>query len=294
MQAACAPPKSAGAVICFPTPNSTITQTPIFEAAATGESGGIVRMILYADGVKVLQMNNLDSFATQVYGGPAAYNGKHHYVLQAYDQGGHLFQTSEYLTELDGIVRPCASPSSGFTICSPTQGSFQPSSTQISIGGAPNITEYSVYFNGILQGAFINGQNLNGVFGTPVNGKPITMKVVAKTTSGGTITKTLAYTGYLEAPNCGDYGCGEGLVVNSPSSNYEDTTSPIVVNAEVQGDSNPIKLMQLYFDSKLIATSTGPTLRQNVPAAHGTHLVTVQAYDTKNVMYRVRQDVNVQ
>lgn len=290
--AVCSPPKAAGAVICFPTPNATVTGDPVFEVAATGEGSPITRMVLYGDGAQILSLNQ-NSFSLAVYGGDIKFNGRHFYTLKAWDQAGHVFQTSEYLTEFDSLVPQCKSPAAGFKICNPTQGSYQWNNTQLIISGAANIASYTVFLNGVQQGTSFSGPTLNGLVASPTTGKPITLKVVAKTTAGATTTQTLSYRDYFENPACGRSSCGPGLVINSPGD-YEDVISPIVVNAEVQGNSSPIKTMQAYLDGKLVASSTGPTLRHEVPAPHGTHLLVIQGYDTKNVMYRVRQNVNVQ
>lgn len=289
--ATCAPPKTAGVRIYFPTPNAIVTGDPVFEAAATGEGSPITRMVLYGDGAQILSLNQ-SSFNIAVYGGDVTFNGQHLYTLKAWDQAGHVFQTSEYLTEFDSLVPQCKAPATGFKICNPTQGSYQLDNTQLVISGAPSIASYTIYLNGKLLETS-SGPKLNGLFSLfPITAKPVALKVVGQTTSGSSIVQSLTYHEYIGVPPCGAI-CVAGLVINSPGD-YADVASPIVIDADIQNYDNPIKLMEAYLDGKLVATSTGPTLRHNVPAAHGTHLLVVQGYDTKNVMYRVRQNVNVE
>jgi len=43
----------------------------------------------------------------------------------------------------------------------------------------------------------------------------------------------------------------------------------------------------------VVATSSGPTIRASITAAAGTHLLSVQAWDTTGSLYKTDQTVNV-
>jgi hypothetical protein len=249
-------------------------------------------MILYVDNVKEYEQDNSDVLTAQVYSGPIDYNGYHHFVLNAWDQGGHLFQYSTYATEIDGNVPLCAGPSTGFTICAPATNSYQSYNTQFAFAGAPNITGYKLYENGQLA-LTSTGRNLQGeTSAAPVTANWVTMKVVATASSGATYTKSVQYKQYYAAPACGRNGCGPGIVIQSPSD-YEDVGSPFTVSAQAQGYLNPITTMKVYLDNTLVDTANGPSVYKHQTASPGTHLITVQAWDTKGILYKLQQTVNV-
>jgi hypothetical protein len=51
--------------------------------------------------------------------------------------------------------------------------------------------------------------------------------------------------------------------------------------------------MKVYLDNTVVGTSTGPTIVATVTASAGTHLLTVQGWDTKGALYKTQQVVNV-
>jgi hypothetical protein len=298
-QATCNPPSKPGAIICFPSPNSTATFPLTVEAAATGDNGlSIVKMILYADNVKETEVDNYNtmkwSWSYHTSNDPLQYNGMHHLVLNAWDQDGHLFQDSEYIDEIGGGVPQCATPTTGFNICAPLNGMFYPESgVQEITSGAANIASYDIYFNGKFQFSY-QGRNLSAISGVvPVTDKPITFTAVAKDTSGKTYTKSTSFMEYWASFVCGRSSCNPGIFGISPVA-WQDVGTTFTASAEVQYNTHTITAMKVYLDNSLVVSSTGPTIRGTITASPGTHLLTYQAWDTTGALYKYQESVNVQ
>jgi hypothetical protein len=63
---------------------------------------------------------------------------------------------------------------------------------------------------------------------------------------------------------------------------------------QIQGNPNPISAMRAYVDNNVIATANGPTLQQRVTvAASGTHILTIQGWDSKGIEYRIQENINI-
>jgi hypothetical protein len=52
--------------------------------------------------------------------------------------------------------------------------------------------------------------------------------------------------------------------------------------------------MRIYLDNTSVTTTYGPSVSYPVPAAPGSHLVTIQAWDSAGALYRSQFNVNVQ
>ena len=91
---------------------------------------------------------------------------------------------------------------------------------------------------------------------------------------------------------CGRSGCNPGVVIQQPT-NDEDTNSPFTVAADVESNTHQITAMKVYLDNAVVATSTGPTIRSSVTAAAGTHLLSVQAWDSTGALYKTDETVNI-
>jgi hypothetical protein len=159
--------------------------------------------------------------------------------------------------------------------------------------GAANIQTYNVYLNGRFQ--FSNqGNNLDASVGvSPVTDDPITLTLVAQDTSGKTFTKSTSFMEYWASYVCGRVSCNPGIWVNSPTD-YQDVGTSFVVNAQVEYNTYSITAMKVYLDNTLVASSTGPTIYATVHASAGTHLLTIQAWDTTGALYKNQENVNVQ
>ena len=69
--------------------------------------------------------------------------------------------------------------------------------------------------------------------------------------------------------------------------------SPFPVQAQAVQNPKPITEMKVYLDNTVVATSTGATVVAKVTASAGTHLLTVEAWDTTGTLYKTQQTVNV-
>lgn len=292
--AVCTPPSSPGAVICFPSPNSTFTFPMNAEAAATGANDSpIVKMILYADNQKVYETNNYDTL-TDNYDTSVEYNGVHHLVLNAWDAAGKLYQASEDVTMIGGSVPQCKAPQAGIAICAPLNGSYWPeSAVEVVASGSSGITGYDLYVNGKFFTS-TSGQNLNlGTGFWPVTDKPLTLTLNAKDNLGKTYTQTTKFYQYYASYVCGKTSCNPGIFVTSPAD-HADVESGFTLNAQVEYNTATITTMKAYLDNKVVATSRGPSIYANIAATPGTHVLTIQAWDTTGALYKDQQTVNVQ
>ena len=299
--ATCNPPSKPGAVLCFPSANSNPTSPVYFEGAATGENDlPIIKMILYADNVKEHEVDNYGTFSWTWtwpgYNDPLEYNGVHHLVLNAWDQQGHLFQYSEYITEVDAAIPQCAKPQSGFNLCSPTgNGEYFPVSGILAVAtGASNIVQYNLYYNGQSAGSS-SGPNLYSIGGTgsAEGNKPVVVKIVAIDSNNKTYTKSVTVYQYWASEVCGRNGCEPGIFDIVPSENAVEATT-FTASADVQYNTETITAMKVYLDNTVVLTSTGPSIRGSITGSPGTHLLTFQAWDTTGALYKFQETVNLQ
>jgi hypothetical protein len=64
--------------------------------------------------------------------------------------------------------------------------------------------------------------------------------------------------------------------------------------ASIGNNPNPITTMKAYIDNTVFAVSNGPTMESPVTGApNGTHILTLQAWDTKGIVYRVQYNINI-
>lgn len=57
---------------------------------------------------------------------------------------------------------------------------------------------------------------------------------------------------------------------------------------------HPITTMKAYIDNPVVAPSNGPTMTSTVNnAPNGTHILTLQAWDTTGVIYQVQYNINI-
>jgi hypothetical protein len=285
----CPAPTNPGAVICFPSNGSTVTYPMNIEATATGRNGlPIVQMILYSNNHKIDQVNNI---ATLTFSdGNDIYNQSYHLVLNAWDSEGNLYQASATVKVIDGTY-PCSHPASGINFCSPPNNSYQPDSgVQLVAWGSSNVTSMNAWLNGTLIDV-ANGNEIDAITGGSNYTQWQMFTVKAYHGSQPLYTATANFKMY-HVYQCGRSGCNPGVVIQQPT-NDEDTNSPFTVAADVEDNTQQITAMKVYLDNVVVATSTGPTIRANVTAAAGTHLLSVQAWDTSGALYKTDQTVNV-
>ena len=281
-----------GAIICFPSNHAIVTYPMTIEAAATAPNGlTITKMILYSNNNKVMEQ---DKGGEMVFYDPQdELNQSYHLVLNAWDSEGKLYQASTNVTQIDGVYT-CTHPAKGINFCSPPHGSYQPSSyVQISADGSSDVTS----INGWLNGQLLASENGNAFYSLMSSNVQLrnqwqTFKVTAYKGSQALYTTTNKYKLY--------YGClGFNATCNAPyikiqsPNNYADENSPFTVQAGVVGNTEPITTTKLYLDNTLVATSTGATIVATVQASAGTHVLTVQSWDTTGVLYKTQHTVNV-
>jgi hypothetical protein len=61
----------------------------------------------------------------------------------------------------------------------------------------------------------------------------------------------------------------------------------------VVGNTEPITTTKVYLDNTVVGTSSGATIVATVTASAGTHLLTVQSWDTTGTLYKTQHTVNV-
>lgn len=292
--AACAPPSAAGVVICQPSANSTIFQVPHIEAAASPTSGSISSIEIFIDGKLALENSG---GAINVFEGGVA-NGLHQLVVKATDGLGHTYQASENFAVTGNLPSSCAPSSVGVRICSPTQGQFVPNQFAMAIGfkGESRITHVRAYAGStdVFDYAPSSGENQVFAGGLPSAVGAHTLTVVAWDSTGHVFSSKVGFNAFYEAgcPPKGDT-CNPGVYVNTPQDG-DDVTAPLRISANIEFNPEPITAMKAYLNGAVVAESSGPTLDQSVPAAKGTHILTIQGWDIKGHVYRTTGNVNVQ
>jgi hypothetical protein len=292
--AACSPPSQPGAVICYPTANATTV--PIFniEGAATGKNLPITKMIVYADNQKIYESDNNSSF---VYADYLAWElGTHHLVLNAWDSDGNLFQASTTISVPISINTTyntsCSNPNTGVHICLPVSNTWYPQTF------APFFASGSAAV--VSMKGYINNDNVisttGNSFGIGYGTNPDTngFKFVANGWDSKGDVWSANVTGiHLYYDGGCIKACNPGITIQDPPF-VTDQTSPFSLNATVQNNPAQITSMKAYIDNGVVATSTGPTILASISASHGTHLLTVQAWDTGGNLYKSQVTVNVQ
>lgn len=281
-----------GAVICFPSNNATVTYPMTIEGAATAPNGlTITKMILYSNNKKVMEQDKGGEMV--IYDPQDELNQSYHFVLNAWDSEGNLYQASTDATQIDGIYT-CTHPAKGINFCAPPNGSYQPSAyVQILADGSSDVTSMNGWLNGQLQ-ASESGNVFSELWASTLqlNNQWQTFTVAAYKGSQKVYTATNKYKLYYGCPGFNATCNAPYIKIQSPG-NYADENSPFTVQAEVVGNTLPITTTKVYLDNTLVATSTGATIVATVPASAGTHVLTVQSWDTSGVLYKTQHTVNV-
>jgi hypothetical protein len=291
--AVCAPPSQPGAVICYPTANANIVPLFNIEGAATGKNLPITKMILYADNQKIYESDNNSSFVYADY--LAWVLGTHHLVLNAWDSAGNLFQASSQFTvpiSLNTNYPSCSNPKTGVQICQPVSNTWYPESfAPFFAAGSASVVTMTGYINS--QNRVSTNGNSFGI-GVGIPPDPDGFDFVANGwDSKGDVWSASATGIHLFYDGACPKNCDPGILIQDPAV-ATDQTSPFSLNATVQGNPAQITAMKAYLDNSVVATSSGPTILSNITAAQGTHLVTVQAWDTSGNLYKSQVTVNVQ
>jgi len=292
--AACPEPASGQLSICQPSANSTVYQVPHIEAVANPTSGSIATMKVYIDNKLVFQ--NGGGSLSLFEGGVA--NGTHHLVINAWDGSGHLYQASENFGVTGNLPFTCPVTGVGVRICAPTTGSVVSQNLGFTAGfkGNTAIKFVRAYVDSTDEFDFAPAAGQTSVVAAGLSAAPgtHTFTVVAWDTNNTVYKSSVGFKTYFEG-DCPPKGstCNPGIYPNTPNDG-DDVQSPFRVSASVQFNTKPITSMKAYLDGAVVGTSSGPVFDQPIPAAKGTHILVIQAWDTAGRLYRLTQNVNVQ
>lgn len=291
--AACPAPASGKITICQPSANSTIYQVPHIEAAVSPASGSITTMKVYIDGKRVFQTAGPD---ISLFEGGVS-NGTHHLVINAWDDFGRLYHAEEFFG-VTGNLPACPPSTVGVRICAPANGQVVSQNLDFSLGfkGNAPITRVTVSVGSTPVFDFVPapGQTQVQAGGAATTAGTHTVNVVATDTNNASYKASVTFKAFFEA-GCPPKGttCNPGIYPSTPNDG-EDVTSPFRVSASVQNNTASITGFKAYIDGAVVAQSSGPVLDQNVTVSKGTHIMTLQAWDTLGRLYRTTENVNVQ
>jgi hypothetical protein len=291
--AACPEPASGKLVICQPSANSRVYQVPHIEALANPLSGSIVAMKVYIDGRQIFQ--NAGPELSLFEGGVS--NGTHHLTVNALDELGRLYHADHYFA-VTGNLPSCPVSAAGVRICAPAAGQVVSQNLGLSLGfkGNAPIKRVTAFIGStpIFDFAPSPGQTQVIGEGSGTTAGAHTLNVVAVDANNVTYKASAPFTAYYEAdcPPKGDT-CNPGVYGNTPNDG-DDVQSPFRVSATVQNNARSITAMKVYVDGLQAGASSGPGFDQPVSATKGTHIVTIQAWDTAGKLYRLTENVNVQ
>ena len=290
---ACSPPSQPGAVLCYPTANASVVPILNIEGAATGKNLPIVLMILYVDNQNIYEVKDANSF---VFADWSYWQlGSHHLVLNAWDSDGNLFQASTTIKieiSINTTYASCSAPSTGVNLCEPAANTWYPQSfVPFYATGNPSIVAMKGYVNNQVR-VSDNGNSFEIGIGT--NPTPGAFTFVANGwNSAGNVSSAKATGVHLYYDGACPKNCDPGVMIQEPAA-VTDQTSPFALSASVQQPQATITEMKAYIDNTVVATSGGPTIMSNVTATPGTHLLTVQAWDSSGNLYKSMVTVNVQ
>lgn len=290
----CPTPATTGIVICQPSANSTIFQVPHFEAAATPASGSITSMSILIDGKNVF--TNSGDMLSVFQGGVS--NGKHALAIEATDSFGRHLRASESFTVI-GNIGFCPPSGVGMFICAPTTNGAVSQNLEFSLGfkGQATTSHVRIYIDNKRFADFDPPFSPPGeILGTagPVSAGQHNMTAIAWDIHGQTVKNSVVFKAFFDG-GCPPKGnvCTPVLTPDTPQDG-EDVKSPFLVSAHVDFNTVSISAIKAYLDGRVVAESFGPAFHQNLSAAKGTHILTLQAWDVDGRLYRVTENVNVQ
>jgi hypothetical protein len=289
---ACAVPSAAGVAICTPGNGQSVAYPANITAAATPNAGRhITAIAVYANGSRILLQNGVNQVNDIDYSLKA---GSYSLVVSAWDETGQIYSSHRTFSVVGGEAAACTPPAPGILFCSPANGSLQPTNNiTANVGARGNnspITRMQVLIDGQLMqdGAMSNLQFTAG-FG---NAGTHNFTAKAWDKAGHYFAATTQFKTYYDGI-CSPKGCAPGVFIQSPSDGDPVSTS-FAVRADVENNPAPITSMKAYIGSTLVATSYGPTMIAQVSAARGTHVLTIQAWDTQGKLYRTVETITVQ
>jgi len=289
----CATPSAAGVQICQPSANSTIYQVPHIEASANPTSGSISNMKVYIDG----KLNFQNNGALNVFLGGVS-NGRHRLTVVATDDFGRTYNQTEYFSVTGNLPSSCKPSEVGVRICWPSQGQVVGQNLAMALGfkGQAAIHHVRAYVGSTPIFDFTPDPGQEDVIGSGAGttAGQHTLTVVVWDTNGRSYKNAVQFKAFYvgTCPPRGD-ACTPGIYPTTPQDG-DDVESPFRVDAEVQNNTATITAMKAYLDSAVVAQASGPILDQKISASRGTHILVIQAWDSKGQLYRITENVNVQ
>jgi hypothetical protein len=294
--AQCVDPASPGVVICTPSPGSTVVYDPDLAVRFTPSNGaGIARIVVFDNKQKIEETGaGQDGFDLR---DGAMFNGLHHIVVKAWDTAGKMFETSESFHIVGQGFPPCDRPAQpGVNFCDPPRNAVL--GRQLALGaaarGVTRITNLSFYLDGVLQQSVDNSYRAAIFVQVPDQGVPHTAKVVATDSRGNRYTATKKVeASYIYSQYACFQTCVPGIDIVAPTDE-EYVSVSFSLNMQIRDNPNPITSMTAMLDKTVVATSSGPTLQQEITGAPaGTHILTVTGVDTQGIVYRIQENINI-
>jgi hypothetical protein len=291
--AQCSAPSAAGIRLCQPSSGATVFGVPHIEATATPTSGSISNLKVFIDGK--LALENAGPSVSLFQGGVS--NGAHHLVIQGTDNFGRTYQAAEYFA-VTGNIPNCSTSTVGVRICYPAAGQVISQNLPMSIGfkGAAQITRVRAYSGSTLIADFTVDKGQTQIIGqgAATTAGSHTLNVVAWDAAGHSYKSSVNFKAFYDG-GCEPRGdvCTPALYPDTPQDG-QDVQSPFRVSASVQNNPAPIDTIRVYLNGKVVASSFGPTVDQQVTAPKGTQIMVIQAWDAAGKLYRSTANVNVQ
>jgi len=292
----CNNPSSPGVVICTPTNGSTVVYLNEISIRSTPASGASITGFSIYDNKVLIYQSPQGQSGIDLYDG-AIYNGNHNLIVKAGDTAGNLYEARTSFTVTGQGYGDCALPNSpGINFCDPPAGAVYGIGfvAFASAKGQSSISKIAFYLNGKFVASAPGTPTLGVAIQLAQQSTPYTLRVDALDSSGNayTATKTVeaAYT-------YGQYICGlscpSGINVVAPQSEaYVGNTFNI--DMQIVGNPKPITEMRASIDKTVVATSKGPNLQQEISdAPNGTHILTVQGWDTDGIEYLIQENINI-
>jgi hypothetical protein len=293
----CNNPASPGVVICTPTTGSTVVYVPEISVRSTPAPGASIAGFSIYDGNTLLFKSSPGQAGDDIYDG-SLYNGIHDIVVTAKDTAGNVYQAKTTFTVTGQGYPPCAIPTSpGINFCEPQPGNVY--STDVPVGAAAKgqsaIKSIAFYLEGTLEVSNQNSPTLATAFLVAQQGVPYTVTVDATDASGNkySVSKTVEADYTYGYSTCQYFGCTAGVTAVAPGNEVYVGNS-FYIDMQIVDNPEPITEMKAYIDSTLVATSSTATLEQQVTGApNGTHILTVEGWDTEGAEYFIQQNLNI-
>lgn len=281
-----------GVTVCSPG-NGSSTASPVQVKAAAAAASGIAAMKVYVDDQDsyTIQSNALNASL-------AMGSGSHNVVVQAWDNAGNVYKSSEMVNVSGGSTTPapaptpsgaCGASSTGVTVCAPLNGMSTGSPVQITAGAAaaPGIAAMKIYVDN--QDSYtIQSNSISTSLPMSAGSHSV---VVQAWDNQGNVYKTPVSVSVSGGSSPAPSSCGttSGVQFCSPT-NGSAASGSVAVAA---GGSSNIIAMKLYIDGQDPAafSSTSNSLNTTVSLSNAGHNLALVGWDNAGNVYQ--QSINV-